>query len=451
MAEKDTREEEWGEGLFQKAYENQLRKLLLNFSLVTDSTITLSLNGEPRFTVPKDGQNSFCKSLRQTEWGLAECLKDERDREALAQSTEGNMVEKTCYMGFENIASTFEIAGLGIIGIHLGRLPTGSRDLAHRIEKKLHTARRNTSITFAEEKHLGFLTRQLRHKDSISKISKSLFNQIVALIRELLDAGVERSLLTSSTLHEICLSLAATSGAAAYILERTNSPDWIAESNIRSRIQNNIETVTEQLSLAGHLSENLLDYHTTKGKFDAALTTRELIDFNVEILNIAQLWARAASSRGIEIRTVLDTDAKIIGDPILLRRLLHNLLSNAVKYSYTTGDRSEQRFIDINLHRYDPGFREERVAMTISNYGIGIPKDEMGKLGRPGFRGRYATKEQPLGLGIGVYIAMRAAKLHGGEIKYDSEYLHDSHRIIRGKKIDSETYLTEVTLILPTT
>jgi len=442
-------EEDWARKQFASQYENQVRKLLLSFALATRSTVTLWLNGEEKFTLPREGQNAFCRALRETPWGGKQCSREDQEAEVDVQERIGTAVQHTCYMGMDNISNAFEILGLGIVNIRLTRIPPESESLLTRGRQELSKAQSSCQLTAERSGQLQTLLTSLEGRSTNIAAIKSHFQQLVNAIRETLHAGITRGLMTRSLLHEISISLAATGGSAEYIVGKLDSWDWLEETEIRARMQNCLHTVADHMTLARHLADNLLDYHSSREKSDVALASNEEFHLSEELISISRLWEPVAHEREIEIKLEIEVNAVVSGDIGLLRRLFNNLYSNAVKYSYSTSKKSHTRFIQIKVYQHDPGFRERRVAVSISNYGVGLTDEEVKRVGELGFRGRSAIEEQPVGLGLGVYIARRIARLHGGEIRYKSEYLHDTKRHLRSRLILSQTYRTEALVLLP--
>jgi signal transduction histidine kinase len=58
---------------------------------------------------------------------------------------------------------------------------------------------------------------------------------------------------------------------------------------------------------------------------------------------------------------------------------------------------------------------KDRVEVTISDSGSGIPSDQMGKI----FNYYYTTKEK--GVGLGLPIAHRIIEAHDGQLKVESQ------------------------------
>jgi signal transduction histidine kinase len=73
--------------------------------------------------------------------------------------------------------------------------------------------------------------------------------------------------------------------------------------------------------------------------------------------------------------------------------LLYNLIENAVKYS-----NGEQ--VDVCIYK-----TEERLALSVTDKGIGIPSDQLANISKPFYRADNASRIQ--GSGIGLSIALR--------------------------------------------
>ena len=96
------------------------------------------------------------------------------------------------------------------------------------------------------------------------------------------------------------------------------------------------------------------------------------------------------------------------GDTRLMDHVLTNLISNAVKYSG-----SDPR-LDIRACRQD-----QAVQFIIRDNGVGIPKEELKRVGDRFFRASTSTGIQ--GTGIGLNLVDELVKMHGGAFRIDSE------------------------------
>jgi signal transduction histidine kinase len=95
-------------------------------------------------------------------------------------------------------------------------------------------------------------------------------------------------------------------------------------------------------------------------------------------------------------------------DKRLLKNALLNLLSNAIKFSPENGS------INLTLLNQD-----SRMAITVTDEGIGIPKPDLSHLFSSFFRASNATQIQ--GTGLGLSLVKRYAELLGGSVDLKSE------------------------------
>jgi signal transduction histidine kinase len=90
-------------------------------------------------------------------------------------------------------------------------------------------------------------------------------------------------------------------------------------------------------------------------------------------------------------------------DPELLAHSLSNLISNAFKYS--VGKKNP----DLTIH-----FKLNELVLSIKDYGIGIPENELPKLFQPFFRANNVIGFQ--GTGLGLSIAKEYIEVNKGQI-----------------------------------
>ena len=88
---------------------------------------------------------------------------------------------------------------------------------------------------------------------------------------------------------------------------------------------------------------------------------------------------------------------------------MHNLLANAGKYSPSGTE------IRLSAEQNQGG----ALLLSVQDQGMGIPAEDLPKLGSWHFRGQNGSKAQ--GAGIGLHLCYRIAGLHGGHIRIQSE------------------------------
>ncbi|MEK7620713.1 MAG: PAS domain-containing sensor histidine kinase [Patescibacteria group bacterium] len=108
--------------------------------------------------------------------------------------------------------------------------------------------------------------------------------------------------------------------------------------------------------------------------------------------------------------TCVQSAPSISADPNLLRMVFQNLLSNAVKYTPVRGQ------ITCVLV-----FGKDEVEIRVGDTGIGIPKDQQGKIFEKLFRADNAKKSDTEGTGLGLYIVKSIMDAFGGRVWFESE------------------------------
>ncbi len=103
-------------------------------------------------------------------------------------------------------------------------------------------------------------------------------------------------------------------------------------------------------------------------------------------------------------------ETTVVADPDRMRQVVDNLLSNALKYS------GEGTDIDVRVAREDGS-----VLTSVTDHGIGIPKDEIPQLFERFHRARNVSSRYYGGLGLGLYIAKAIVAAHRGTINVESE------------------------------
>jgi signal transduction histidine kinase len=113
--------------------------------------------------------------------------------------------------------------------------------------------------------------------------------------------------------------------------------------------------------------------------------------------------------KGVDVIVEEFEEAPVVGDPALIRQLFMILLDNAVKFTDPGGEVS----VRVSLLDGVPTF-------VVRDTGIGISKEDMGRVFQRFFRGDTARSHTE-GAGLGLSIARWIAREHGAEISLSSE------------------------------
>ena len=103
-------------------------------------------------------------------------------------------------------------------------------------------------------------------------------------------------------------------------------------------------------------------------------------------------------------------DAEIEGYPMLLREMFFNLIDNAVKYTPDDGK------IEVSVKN-----RDGRICCTVSDTGIGIPKEHQPHIFERFYRVDKSHSRATGGTGLGLAIVKHVAQIHQAEVELRSE------------------------------
>lgn len=107
-------------------------------------------------------------------------------------------------------------------------------------------------------------------------------------------------------------------------------------------------------------------------------------------------------------RDLKGTEHSIDCDPVLLRRALDNLLDNAAKYSDAP----------VSLQIVPNG---RSIAFSVIDKGIGMSPEDVERAGTPFWRSDLSRNRKTGGVGLGLALARRIARAHGGDVKLASK------------------------------
>jgi signal transduction histidine kinase len=100
----------------------------------------------------------------------------------------------------------------------------------------------------------------------------------------------------------------------------------------------------------------------------------------------------------------------VLGDPEELRAAVSNLIDNAIKYS---GDDVD---VSVEVAEVD----DRRVAVRVSDRGIGIPHDQLKRIFKRFYRVPAPVLARIKGTGLGLFIVRSIVERHGGRVFADS-------------------------------
>jgi len=148
------------------------------------------------------------------------------------------------------------------------------------------------------------------------------------------------------------------------------------------------------------------------GRFDSNKLRMELFELNLsnelgEYIDNLENYIRRQN--GILNREI-ENGIRIRGNTVELSRVIKILVENALKYSPPN-----KRVIDVKLTS-----RNNRAVITVSDRGFGIENSELKNIFDRFYRISNSNTETIKGTGLGLFIAARIIKAHGGTITAQS-------------------------------
>jgi two-component system, OmpR family, phosphate regulon sensor histidine kinase PhoR len=202
--------------------------------------------------------------------------------------------------------------------------------------------------------------------------------------------------------HELRTPLSILRG---YIETLLDSPKTPREE--LTRILRVMERHSKRLDL---LAEDLL----TLAQLESANPHLQLgdIDLSSFFRDLIHDWEKKLASKQLNIIVDVAPDFSTIhADSTRLQEALYNLLDNAVKYSRERGE--------IRLSAQQ---RDGEIALTVSDDGIGMAKEDLPRIFERFYRADKArSPDNVRGTGLGLAIVKHIAQLHGGRVEADSE------------------------------
>ncbi len=202
---------------------------------------------------------------------------------------------------------------------------------------------------------------------------------------------------TSNVSHELKTPLTTIYGISDMLVGGIVKPEDIPgfARNIRDEAGRMITLIEDIIKLSQLDENNFTDQAET-----------------VDLMTLAQLAAdrlkAPAEQKHVSI-SVTGGSAEITGIASVLEEIVYNLLDNAVKYNKPGGR------ADVEIKN-----APDRVQMTVSDTGIGIPADCIDRIFERFFRADKSHSRKIGGTGLGLSIVKHGVSLHKGTISVSS-------------------------------
>ena len=222
------------------------------------------------------------------------------------------------------------------------------------------------------------------------------------------DKAIQGSLMKSEFLasmsHEIRTPLNAIIGMSELLSE--------------TKLSNEQEKYISVFKRAGDTLLSLVNDILDLSKIEARQLSLEEINFNlVDVVEESvEIYSLKADEKNIELICRIDPMIGIhrIGDPGRLRQIILNLISNALKFT-------EHGEIIVNAGPADNLQDEDKVKISITDSGIGIPREKLELIFESFSQADSSTTRKYGGTGLGLTISKSLVELMKGKIWVESK------------------------------
>jgi len=254
------------------------------------------------------------------------------------------------------------------------------------------------SIYIPEERIYQVQTALLRADDSDVSGVVATFNDITEL------RSVERmkSEFVSTVSHELRTPLTSIKGFIRTLLDDT---EGYYDHEMQREFYRIIDTECDRLV---RLISDLLNLSRIESGRSLELVVSQ-VDLRTLMDRVVE--AQRSYTTDHEFDVIVPEDVpRIHADQDKIEQVLTNLLSNAIKYSPDGGR--------ITVQARSQG---DRVAVSISDQGIGIPEEHIGRLFTRFHRVDSRDTRKQYGTGIGLYLVKHLVEAHHGQVNVESK------------------------------
>lgn len=217
------------------------------------------------------------------------------------------------------------------------------------------------------------------------------------------EASKAKSDFLTSMSHEIRTPINAITGYT-----------YLARQSIsNSKAENYLDKIENSTKLLLSVINDVLDFAKIEAR-KLELHNKEFIIEDV-VNNVLDITSILAQEKGLEIVNEIYLERlKLLGDPFRLEQILINLMSNAIKFT-PSGEVVIQSKI---LEEKDEIIK---IRFSVSDTGIGIPKEEQKRLFTPFQQVDTSTTRIFGGTGLGLAISKSLVEAMDGEIWFTSK------------------------------
>lgn len=198
-----------------------------------------------------------------------------------------------------------------------------------------------------------------------------------------------------------------------------NAVIGMAEMALREELPPAAREYINQIKSAGNslltIINDILDFSKIEsGKMDINMAEYQTPSIVNDVINII---STRIGDKNLELLVdyAPDIPYNVMGDSIRIKQIIMNLANNAVKFT-------KEGRVEIKLDYEWTGEHEILLKVTVSDTGVGIKKEDLGKLFQSFSQLDSKRNRNIEGTGLGLAISKQLVTLMNGKITVESEY-----------------------------
>ena len=224
------------------------------------------------------------------------------------------------------------------------------------------------------------------------------------LLKTIKDGNQTKDLFLANMSHEIRTPLNGILGFTQLLKETDVSEEQAEFISVIEKSSENLLTIVN----------DILDL----SKIKAQKIELEAIEFDpVDTFESAvESYAAKAAENHIDFNVFLDPTlpTMLIGDPTKISQVIVNLVSNAIKFTSTNGE------VSVSIKKLFEDENKVNVNFEVSDTGIGLTKEQQGKIFEAFSQADVSTSRQYGGTGLGLSISGKFIEHMGGKLSIRS-------------------------------
>gem|GEM_PF-4910647 len=174
-----------------------------------------------------------------------------------------------------------------------------------------------------------------------------------------------------------------------------------------------VQTISASAGNLLYLINDILDF----SRIEAGKLRMDIDDFDLRVLveDAIDILKPAAAEKNLQLRSLIDPEAPTLlyGDQGRMRQILLNLINNAIKFT-ETGE------VSLHVSMISSDAEQVQLCLAVRDTGIGIAPNQRSRLFKSFSQIDSAGSRKYGGMGLGLAISRRLARMMGGDIDFES-------------------------------